>query len=188
MEDTAKLEELLRGTKGADEPGENLDEIIQKGTDEKPEIGGMTVTSAGYTIVYDTKTGWPSTINNNNLRQVLRKKRLDGSYVFGLRQTVKPVDGTFKCFLHKDDQNRELYNVKGFAVCPKDNLASPYQVTRHMQKRHKTEWGEIEKDRQDAEKKEDREFQRTLMSRVIGEKPKEEAPLYVSKKDKVKTK
>lgn len=182
VQDINALEELLRGTKSVGEPGEDLNEIIQKGTEDKPEIGGMKVTSAGYTIVYDTKTGVDSIINNNNLPAILRKKRLDGSYVFGLKQTVKPVVGTFKCLLHTDDPNRDHYNAMGFAVCPKDNLASPYQVMRHMQKRHKTEWGAIDQERKDAEKKEDRDFQRALMKKATGETPE----LYVSKKDREK--
>ena len=183
MEDTSvsKAEELLRGTEKAPEPGEELDAIIQKGTDDKPEIGGMTVTSAGYTMVYNQETGYPSRVNNNNLPAVLRKKR-DGKYVFGLKQTVKRKEGTFKCLLHKDDSNREHYDEIGLAVCLKDCLTSPYEVRRHMQKRHKTEWSAIEDERKEAEKKEDRDFQRTLMSKALEEK----APLYV--KDKVKTK
>ncbi|KKL26402.1 hypothetical protein LCGC14_2395620, partial [marine sediment metagenome] len=53
---TSRIEELIRGTNKADEPGAaSLGEIIQKGDDvEKPEIGGLEIiTSAGYTNVYD---------------------------------------------------------------------------------------------------------------------------------------
>ena len=179
------LEGLLRGTERAEEPGLDLDKIIQKGTDDKPEIGAMKVTSAGYTVVYDTRTGVDSTINNNNLPAILRKKRLDESYIFSLKQMVKPKVGTYKCLLHRDDPNRGHYNDIGLAVCSKDNLASSYQVMRHMQKSHKTEWGAIDQERKDTEKKEDRDFQKTLMSRVVGE---EKPPLYVSKKDRAKSK
>ena len=52
-----------------------------------------------------------------------------------------------------------------------------------MEKRHKTEWGAIESERLDAEKQEDRAFQRTLMERAMGA-PVEKAPLYVSDKKK----
>ncbi len=184
-QDATTQEGLIRGTQSAEEPGLDLDQVIQKGTDEKPEIGGMKITSAGYTVVYDTLTGVDSTINNNNLPAILRKTRPDGSYVFGLEQLVKPKLGTYKCLLHLSDPNRGHYNEIGLAVCPKDNLASRYQVMRHMQKRHKTEWGAIDQERKDAEKKEDRDFQRTLMSKAVGE---ETPPLYVSNKDKVKQK
>ena len=181
MEDTM----ALVGEKGV-EPGLNLDEVIQKGDNETPQVGGMSVTSAGYTIVYDTVTGIGSKINNNNLIQVLKKKRTEepniGSPVFGLKQTVKPMVGDYKCLLHKDDPNRKHYDEIGLAVCPKDNLASSYQVMRHMQKRHKTEWGAIDQERIDKEKQEDREFQRSLMTGAFAktEKPvAEKAPLYV---------
>ncbi len=182
----AQIEAALLKAQIAPEPGEDLDEIIQKGIEDedKPAIGPMKITSAGYTVVYDTKTGVDSTINNNNLRAVLRKKRLDGTRVFGLEQTIVPTVGQYKCLLHQEDPNRGHYNDIGLAVCPKGNLASPYQVRRHMEKRHKTEWGAIEAERTDAEKKEDRDFQRTLMERAMGNPVEEKAPLYVSDKDK----
>ena len=167
----------------AKEPGIELDSVIQEGSEDEPSIGAMTITSAGYTKVYDTRTGIDSTINNNNLRAVLKKKRLDGSIVFELEQTVIPTPGAFKCLLHKEDPNRKHYDDIGLAICPKGNLASPYQVRRHMEKRHKTEWGAIESERIDAEKQEDRAFQRTLMERAMGA-PVEKAPLYVSDKEK----
>ena len=182
MTTDAQLEEALLKAQSAPEPGEDLGEIIQKGIEgeDKPAIGPMKITSAGYTKVYDTKTGIDSTINNNNLRSVLKKKRVDGTRVFELEQTVTPKEGQFKCLLHAGDPNRAHYNDIGLAVCPKGNLASPHQVRRHMEKRHKTEWGAIESERIESEKQEDRAFQRTLMERALGEK----APLYVSDKDK----
>lgn len=170
---------------GNPEPQDGLNEIIQKGTDDTPEVGMLKVTtSPGYTVVYDTKTGVDSIINNNNLSNVLRKKRLDGSLVFERVQKVIPVVGQFNCLLHKGDPNRAHYDAIGLAVCPKEGLASKYQQMRHMQKRHKTEWGGVEQERMDAEKQEDRAFQRELMGKVIGKEPERE--LYVSDKDKEK--
>ncbi len=184
MEDTAvtsRIEEILRDTNKADEPGmETMGDVIQKGNDSTPEIGGMRIIgSAGYTNVYDTLTGIPSKINNNNLKQVLLKKRDNETYVFELKQRVTPKIGIYRCLLHADDPNREHYDLLGLAVCPKGNLASPFQVRRHMMKKHKVEWESIEQERIDAEKKEDREFQRQLMGKAM-----EKAPLYVSTKDK----
>lgn len=54
-----------------------------------------------------------------------------------------------------------------------------------MKSRHKTAWEAIEEERKDREKKEDRDFQRSIISRTV---PEEKAPLYVSDKDKKKTK
>ena len=184
MEDTQDnavlLEQMLRNTEKGKEPGElAINPVVHEGDDAIPVPMIGRIKSAGYSIVYDTKTGISSNVNNNMLLAMLRKKRPDGTPFFGTKQTVKPRVGKYKCLLHKEDPNREHYNDIGLAVCPKDNLASTYQVMRHMQKRHKTEWGAIDQERKDAEKKEDKEFQRALMS---GIKP----PLHVSKKDKAK--
>ena len=176
MEDTHVLEQI-RDAEKAPEPGES-------GKIDSEGLGiamTMRVESAGWATVYDTKTGVPSTINDNMLVSTLRKKRPDGSYVFGLKQLVKPKQGTYICMLHKDDPNREHYDELGFAVCPKGNLSAPFHVKRHMQKRHKVEWAAIEDERLATEKKEDRDFQRMLVSKAT-----EKAPLYVSEKDKKK--
>lgn len=191
MEDTTKteatLEEMLRDAKVAEEPGEMAENpVIHKGDAdlETPMIG--IVKSAGYTWLYDTQTGVPSRFNNNMLPRALRKKRLDGTYVFGTVQRVKPKQGTFKCMLHKEDSQREHHDAMGFVVCPKDNLSSPFHVRRHMMKKHKVEWGAIEQERIDGERKEDRDFQKLLMTKALGETKEEKAPLYVSKKDRAK--
>ena len=49
------------------------------------------------------------------------------------------------------------------AVCTKDNLDSPYQVTVHMQSRHPQEAATIEAINATAQREEDREFQRVLI-------------------------
>lgn len=194
MEDTKtkdEIEQTLRtGGKQADEPGEDLGKIIQRGDEDKdvPEVGPMKVTSAGYTNVYDTLTGIDSRVNNNHLRKVLNKKRPDGSYAFSLTQRVKPIVGTFKCFLHKDTPNREIYDTMGLAVCSKDNLASEYQRRRHMEKRHKAEWAAIEQMRVEVEKKEDRDFQKLIISKAVGGIEEPERELYISDKDRAKNK
>tara|TARA_X000001382_G_C3047652_1_gene139992 strand:+ start:10 stop:390 length:381 start_codon:yes stop_codon:yes gene_type:complete len=65
--------------------------------------------------------------------------------------------------LHESDENREQYNELGLPVCTKDNLDSPYQVSRHMQTRHPQEWATIEDINATAMREEDREFQRILI-------------------------
>ena len=180
-DNTAIIEQMLRDAEKAEEPSEMArNPVIHKGDEDVPVPMIGKVTSAGYVTVYDTKTGVPSKVNNNMIRSMLKKKRADGSPVFGIRQTVKPVVGTFNCLLHQSDPNREHYDAIGLAVCPKGNLASIYQVRRHMLKKHKVEWDAIEQERTDKEKQEDRDFQRLLLSRAT------EAPLYISAKDKKK--
>ena len=175
-----EIEEMLRDVEKAEEPGEIAkDPIIQKGKGDNPPMIAL-IESAGYTRVFDTKTSVSSNINNNMLPAALRKKRPDGSFVFTVRRPNNPPKrGIYKCLLHKDDPNRKHYDEMGFAVCSKDNLSSPFHVRRHMKARHKVEFEAIEAERLDVEKKEEREFQRSLMGKVA-----EKAPLYVSDKAK----
>ena len=153
--------------------------VIEK--DKELDVG-MTTTqlkSAGYVYIYDTLTRERSLCNRNMLTHALQKKRPDGSIVF---TTVKPQAlprrGILKCMLHPDER-KEMYDVWGLATCPKSNITSPYQVERHMKKRHKDEWEAIQREEARVEKEKERELRESLIN--IG-KPKEEPPLYVKEK------
>ncbi len=167
MEDNTQLvEEILRNTKKADEPGSfSVGQQLAEGTKELP-LGVFHLKSAGYVFIYDTLTGEASKINKNMLASKLQQKRPDGSYIFSLKQSVKPTRGTMKCLLHPDSPDRTHYNLLGLAVCKKANLTSPFQVERHMTKRHKQEWATIEKERTDKERQEDRQLQRAILSNM----------------------
>ena len=151
-------------------------------------LGTPVERDRGRTTIYNTLTAESSEVLVTMLPQLMRKKRTDGSPVFTEHKPdFEPVRGGLKCNLHTDDPNREHYNSLGLPTCPKSNLTSVFHVKRHMKARHKMESGIIEQDRKDAEdvrrskeRKEDREFQRQLMSKSA------EAPLYVSNKDKGK--
>ena len=176
MENEKLIEEMVKDAEVAAEPGElKTKQVLHKGDDELPSpMMATEIKSAGYVYIYDTRTGDRSLCNRNMLLQHLKKKRDDGSTVFTTKDPgFRPPQGTLKCLLHKDGLDRKHYDELGLAVCTKDNLKSKYQVIRHMQKRHKMEWETIEQERKDAEKEEDRMFQRQLMSKAI------EAPLYV---------
>jgi hypothetical protein len=160
------IEERIRDSEKAPEPGTWGEKI----DGEEFPMTATELKSAGYVYIYDTKTGERSLCNNNMLAQHLRKKRTDGSYVFTTQKPrVTPQRGTLKCMLHPDDPNRTHYDDLGLPTCRKSNLTSPFQVTRHMQKRHKMEWASIEKERQDAEKQEERAFREYLMTRDAGD-------------------
>ena len=144
------------GAVAAPEPG-GISDINQS-------FPGSKVESAGYVYIWDTETGKQSVCNRNMLQSSLGKTRKDGSRVFTtIKPDFEPSGGTFKCMLHADDENRELYNSLGLAVCIKDNLDSPYQVTRHMKTRHSQEWETIDDINATAQRDEDREFQRLLI-------------------------
>lgn len=152
------------------------------------ELAPGTLTEKGRdrVFVYDTVNGERSEVLVTMLQQILAKKRPDGSTVFTkVKPSGSPVRGTLKCLLHKDNPERGLFDKLGLPTCRKSNLTAAFHVRRHMEKRHRIEWETILQDRKDtaearriAERKEDREFQRTLMEKS--------APLYVSKKDKIK--
>ena len=177
------IEEMLRDADVAAEPGV-MSKVIAKGDDENPTpmtLKGLT--SAGWVYIYDTVTHERSVCNKNMVRGAIQKKRPDGSRIF---TTVKPSEepkrGSLKCMLHEDNPNRPHYDDLGLPTCRKSNLTSPFQVRRHMEKRHPQEWATLEQERIERKEQDDRDFQRAMMS---GLKPPE-APLYVSKKDREK--
>jgi hypothetical protein len=165
---------------------------IEGETNVELEAQTAKVESAGYVKIYDTKTGEMSLCNRNMLTHHLKKRRPDGSIVFTtIRPKFAPKRGQLKCLLHPDSPNRQHYDEMGLAVCKKSNITSPYQVIRHMQKRHKVEYGTIkeeearlEKQRERAERQEDRKLQAELLKGVSKPASTEEAPLYVSEKKK----
>lgn len=142
------------------------------------EVG--EVLSAGQVYIYDTRTGDRSICNRNNLAHNLNKTRPDGSLVFTtIKPPFEPARGSHLCMLHPDYPERTYYDSLGFAKCPKDNLTSAYQVRRHMEKRHKTEYATIkeeiarrEKEEAREERRQDRELQEALLRQASKTEPK----------------
>lgn len=127
----------------------------------------------GRITIYDTITGEASEILVTMLQMNLRKRRPDGSRVFTTEKPdFEPNRGTLKCLLHPEGPDREYYDSLGLPTCQKSNLTSPFQVRRHMEKRHRVEWGTIEEDRKAKEKQEERDFQRSLMGRATPQSDK----------------
>ncbi|KKK97384.1 hypothetical protein LCGC14_2653290 [marine sediment metagenome] len=153
--------------------------VIEKGEDAEIKQTALKMESAGYSYIYDPKTGDRSVVNNNMRLFNLNKKNPDGSPRFVGEKPKNPpeplVRGTYKCVLHKDDPDRVGYAAMGFPTCPKDDLASPYQVIRHAEKRHKSEWADIKYKKEEAQKEEDRALQRAILANMRG-KPVEEKP------------
>jgi len=136
------IEEQMRDAEEAPETEIKLEE-----TEPLTEMSPLKMKSAGYVYVYDTRTNERSVCNRNMLAKMLRKKRPDGSIVFTTaKPKTPPARGTLKCMLHPDSPNRKHYDEMGLATCRKSNLTSPYQVRRHMEKRHKMEWATIKEE------------------------------------------
>ena len=142
-----------------------ITEAPEPGLSEITEVNrGSSVESAGYVYIWDTQTAKSSVCNRNMLASTLGKLRKDGTRFFTtIKPNFEPRGGSHKCLLHKDDENRAEYDELGLAVCTKDNLDSPYQVTIHMKARHPQEAATIEDINATAQREEDREFQRVLI-------------------------
>jgi hypothetical protein len=158
---TTESDEILKVMQGEVkiEPGA----VLSRG--ETPTIIG-SVENSGRITVYDTETGEPSNILYYMKDKALAKKRPNGNPYFSLEQKVIPKAGNYKCLLHARHPRRDEFEKLGFSTCPKDNLRNEFQVRRHMLKRHPQEWATIEEERERKERKEDREFQRTMMSQA----------------------
>jgi len=196
MEDTTKteeqkqadvmIEEMQRDAESVPPVGDEtkVGTVVHRGDAETPTpIIVSSIEGGDKVYIYDTKTGERSRANKNQLRQILRWQHPDGTYKFTTRKMESKVKaGILKCLLHADNPKREHYDELGLPTCRKSNITAPYMVEQHMKKRHPSAWATIEKERTDAERKEDREFQHAVLSAVTPEKP----PLYVSDKDKKK--
>jgi hypothetical protein len=116
--------------------------------------GSVEMLDAGHSWVYDVRNYDRSKVNNNMLRTQLQKTDTDvtsahyGRRVFTTENLwakgLRPVKGTFKCFLHKDSPDREKWNTMGYAVCPAGSLASPSNQESHAKRTHKAEWAAIQ--------------------------------------------
>lgn len=161
------VEELMLEAEEAPEPGSD---IRVESDEEGMSSNLIELKSAGYTYVYDKRTGDRSKINNNWLRQQLMKKDEQGKRIFTTdpREAPKPVIHNVKCLLHPDDPNRELYDSWGLPVCDAAHLASEYERNNHMRFRHKREWQVIEEYRKEQKEKQDREIQMAILEQAAG--------------------
>jgi hypothetical protein len=172
------VEEMMRDAEEAAEPGDiKPGSVINATTDMT--MSASELQSAGYVYVYDTRTADRSVVNRNMLQQQLEKRREDGSFVFSTRKPegIEAARGTFKCLLHVDDPNRERYNQMGLIVCPKDSLRSQYDVSLHMQFRHRREWQTIEGEREEQEKERTRARDDSMAEtmRLLAERNRQES-------------
>lgn len=171
QDDEAQIIEEMQQAKAAPEPGMNelragIGETSRDFPTEHPEEGSKIkwISSAGYIYVWDNRTGERSTINRNMLPTQLKKRRPDGSRVFTTIDPKIPVKrGNLKCMLHPDNPERKNYEHIVFTTCRKENLTNPYQVRRHMEKRHPDEWKAIREEITRKEREEERELRKAVL-------------------------
>ena len=184
------IQEALRDAKFVNVPSElKANPVVHRG-DEILDAP-MTVkelSSAGYVYVWDSRTFERAPVLYYMLPSILRGRREDGSFIWTTNDPKKlPKRGTMKCLLHKDSPQRKEWDKMGLRTCKKSNIINAFEVKQHMTKKHPKEWQAIEDQRKERERQEDRAYQRDLHE-AIGGKKEDKAPLYVSNKDKAKTK
>lgn len=152
-ENEQMISEMLTRAEKAEEPA--VEKVVSKGDESQPApMTFSSLKSAGYSYIYDSKTGDRSMTNNNMLTSQLKKTRPDGTRVFTtINPNITPRTGFLQCLLHPENPEREHFNDMGLPVCKKSNLINEYQRTRHMQKKHKDEWAAIESERKAKENK-----------------------------------
>lgn len=171
----ADLMEAMRNAERVNDPSSTQKGDMIQGDGNTPLSAVSAVSGAGHLKVYAINTqdgkkdGDVSIINANMLPTQLKKRRDSGELAFtALDPGVRPLSGELKCRLHPDDNERETFDEMGLATCHKANIRNKYELNRHMQHRHKQEWGAIEDLMKQKERDEDREFQRALMSSRTG--------------------
>jgi hypothetical protein len=136
---------------------------IEGKVDDVEYMTAPEVLSAGQVYIYDTRTNERSVCRRNTLAHKLSLRRTDGSLIFTTLKPKKgPKRGHLKCMLHPDER-KPIYDTWGFAVCMKANLTSPFQVRRHMQKRHKQEYEAIREEETRAERDKERQLRESLI-------------------------
>ena len=133
------------------------------------------ISDPGWIYVYNRFTGDPSVCNVNMLPAQLRKRDTDkksknhNKLVFTTTDPgFRPKAGTGKCWLHEDGQFRKLADEWGMQVCSKSNLTSIYNIRMHVQNKHSNEYKQLEENRVEIERQEDREERRLLLRAIAG--------------------
>ena len=174
------LNQILEGVHGSIEGAVTtaqkplLQEVISKGDDEYGSVMVAKVyQDAGVVPIYDIRTGQRSLCPVNLLPANLKKVDSEGKRMFTSRkpETVAPSSGLLKCMLHPDERPA-LFDTWGLPICEKPNIPDPLNLELHMKHYHPTSWAIIERERQRADKAEEREWQKQIaMAAVAGRAP-----------------
>jgi hypothetical protein len=170
QEQEALIQEMMRGVETHELPGDlSRNPVIHRGDAEQPApMVVNTISSAGYVYMWDTRTFAKIPVLRYLLEKKLRQRREDGSFRFTTIDPRRPmVQGSIKCILHPDNENRKHFNELGFRSCPKNNITNQYQLERHMALKHKQEWAAITAEKTLRERDEDRKIQQDL-ARAMG--------------------
>jgi hypothetical protein len=185
---TSPLDTLTVATENL-EPGDVVPgQFLQRPTVEvgdDPGIPGTIVSdleSAGYTRVWDTLTWEESLVSNNALPTQLKVMRADG--VTPILTKVKAGEafrGTFKCFLHPDQPEHEMFVAMGFAPCSKRTMPNSFQANNHNKNRHHEEWLAYQSIITDQRRQEEDADRKALTAALLA---RSVAPVVADKKER----
>lgn len=107
--------------------------------------------------MYHTETGEPRTFPKYMAVKTAAKRLRNGQRAFTDEPVVEFVQGNVKCLLHPDHPRRKELNEIGLSgrTCPAAHLASEYDMSEHMRRKHRRESAVIE---QHEMKKRDEEY------------------------------
>lgn len=172
MTTDAEILEALAEAELTDEPSS-----VQKGgIVERGDTPMMlsTMESAGWVFIYDLRDGRQVTVNRNMLPEILKKKDNDpqsewyGKIIYTARDPgFRPKRGTLLCLLNPKHEDYDKLADLGLPQCSRDGLPNLYQVNSHMRHKHRDEWAVLEARREQADKNEDRAFQRYVMEKAV---------------------
>jgi hypothetical protein len=176
--DASDYEKLLRdSTDLVDDTGIKEGDRVQTGDNPYP-MGVASKLGAGYRWMYDTETGAPSPQSRNMIPSKLKERREDGSTRWTLTDPgFRPKVGTILCMLHKDAEDRKLWDELGLPICRSNHIKNGYMRRRHMETRHKNSWSAVQ-DHYDSieqadlktlqeEQKKTQENQNEILSRLV---------------------
>mgnify|MGYP001605685193 FL=1 len=160
------MEQMEQAEETSDPAIEGVGTVIQKPSTESPMAAMISeISGPGWVILHNTMTHEAVKVNKWNMQDALKKVHNDPSHpefmgkpLFSAKSTGKQQFGQFQCHLyagtggkkcevcsnvHPPHPDYEMCMTWGMKTCLGAHIPNAYEVTRHMEKRHKTEWGAI---------------------------------------------
>lgn len=174
-----------------------LESAPEPGKLEQPErVSGqgeshneLELTSAGYCYLWDTQTGEKILTPKNIIELRLKRKRPEGTPFFTNTDPHIPQPlYSHKCLLHPEHKDREIYRKMGMPTCPSEHIKNEFEVENHMRAKHGNESKILDRvvEKEDRERLIQMQTTQSEALQALLSKKEEEAPLYVSGKDKAK--
>lgn len=154
----ALIQVAMQEAAAAKASGESPLKAMREATEDAPfeAFREIDVTDRERMPVYSTLDGTRSDPLKVNLAAVLKKKfqakawipqKMWGKPAFTMTPPAPQDKLQLLCYLHADHPRRGELNTLGLLghICQKANIASDYELERHMEKKHKAEWRTVQR-------------------------------------------